>query len=416
MVERDTVGEGAGGELRCPVRFHPLDRADNQAPMEALYQLAAGCPVSSQDHSLYEEVTLVSGYDAVGEVLQRRKEFSNRFGHHFERDPGEDFDGYNIFTQEGAAHRRVRRIVSTTLSPNLVKQVDLYIRQLSAEVVASIPETGHAELRSAWASKIPGRVVVHLLGAPDSDHEQFLNWSVQRVNGLARLVLGEIDLEKMREIEAPFSAYIRNQLELRRTGKVTADDVLTRFLLTTDDEGNSLSEDEIVANAMFLLSAGNGTTVNLLLNMVYELVVTGQWEKVRQDRSLVPVAVEESLRLNPPIQFMLRRPITDTEVAGVPVQAGRVVALSNLGADVDPAIWGPDAREFRLDRESTTKHLGFGMGSHACPGSAVGRQVGDIAMNALLDRFEHLSISPGFEWQRVDYFTSYGPRTLNVEW
>ena len=235
-----------------------------------------------------------------------------------------------------------------------------------------------------------GRVVVHLLGAPDSDHEQFLNWSVQRVSGLARLVLGEIDLEKMREIEAPFSAYIRNQLELRRTGKVTADDVLTRFLLTTDDEGNSLSEDEIVANAMFLLSAGNGTTVNLLLNMVYELVVTGQWEKVQQDRSLVPVAVEESLRLNPPIQFMLRRPITDTEVAGVPVQAGRVVALSNLGADRRSGDLG--ARRPRVppgpgvdDQAPRLRH-----GKPRVPGSAVGRQVGDIALNALLDRVRAL--------------------------
>jgi cytochrome P450 len=415
-MERDSVGERAGDELRCPVRFHPLDRANNRAPMEALYQLAVECPVSPQDHSLYEEVTLVSGYDAVAEVLQRRKEFSNRYGHHFEREPGDDFDGYNIFTQEGAAHRRVRRIVATTLSPALVKQAEPYIRQLSQEVVANIPESGQAEFRSEWASKIPGRVVVHLLGVPDSDHEQFLNWSMQRVAGLARLVLGEIDLETMRDVEAPFSGYIRNQLELRRTGKVTREDVLTRFLVTTDDEGNSLSEDEIVANAMFLLSAGNGTTVNLLLNMVHELVVSGQWERVRQDRSLVPAAVEESLRLNPPIQYMLRRPTSDTEVAGVPVEAGKVLALSNLGADIDPGVWGPDARDFRLDRQATTKHLGFGMGIHSCPGSAVGRKVSDIALNALLDRFEHLSLSPDFEWQRVDYFTSYGPRTLDVEW
>lgn len=416
MVERDAVAEGTGDEVGCPIRFHPLDRGNNQAPIEALYRLAIECPVSPQDHSLYEEVTLVSGYNAVAEVLQRHKEFSNRYGHHFEREPGEDFDGYNIFTQEGADHRRVRRIVATTLSPALVKQSEPYISRLCHEVVANIPEAGRAELRSEWASKIPGRVVVHLLGAPESDHEQFLNWSVQRVAGLARLVLGEIDLETLREVEAPFSGYIRNQLELRRTGKVTGDDVLTRFLMTTDDEGNSLSEDEIVANAMFLLSAGNGTTVNLLLNMTHELLVTGQWEKVRQDRSLVPAVVEESLRLNPPIQYMLRRPTSDTEVTGVPVEAGKVLALSNLGADVDPAVWGPDARDFRLDREATTKHLGFGMGIHSCPGSAVGRKVGDIALNALLDRFEHLSLSPGFEWRRVDYFTSYGPRALDVEW
>jgi cytochrome P450 len=416
MAERGTEIAEAHSTATDRAQLHPLDRQQNDMAVQLLHQLAIECPVSPQPHPSYDPVTLVAGYEAVTEVLQRRKDFSNRCGHSFKSEPGETFDALAIFTQEGDAHRRVRRIVATTLSPALVTQAESHIRAVCNEAAAAIPELGHAELRRDWASKIPGRVVTHLIGVPDSEHEQFLVWATQRMAGLTRLALGEIDLAEMREVEAPFAAYISAQLALRRSGTLSGDDILSRFLVTADEEGDLLSDEEIISNAIFLLTAGNGTTVNLLLSMVYQLIGTGQWGRVSADRSLVPACVEEALRLNPPIQYMLRRPTFDTEVAGCPVAANDVLALSNIGADIDPTVWGPDAREFRLDRSTTTKHLGFGMGSHSCPGSAVARRVADVALNALLDRFNDLSLTSDFEWQEVDYFTSFGPRELTVQW
>jgi cytochrome P450 len=167
---------------------------------------------------------------------------------------------------------------------------------------------------------------------------------------------------------------------------------------------------------VFLLNAGNQTTQNLLMNLVYQLITTDLWNSVRRDRSLVPAAVEESLRLTPPIQYGVRRPTEDTTVGGCPVQAGEVLVMSHLAANRDPSVWGADASVFNPDRDVDAKHLGFGMGPHSCVGSAVARKVATIALNALLDRFSTLRLASDFEWHRQDYWTSMGITSLRVEW
>lgn len=409
----EVVDQGSGG---CPIRLHPFDQPSDGPPYEALTQLALHWPVSHQSHGSYDPVTLVASYDGVVDVLQRRREFTNEFGHSIARDPAETFDALAVFTQEGDPHRRIRRIVAAALSPALVDAATPYLSELSRKVVAELPDSGRAELRSGWAARIPGKVVAHLIGVPDKDHDSFLEWSTARMAGLARYQVGEISLEELRRIEAPFAGYVRQQLDLRRDDPSAPDDVLTRFLTLSDETGAKLSEDEIVTNVVFLLTAGNGTTVNLLLNLVYELITTQNWARVRADRTIVPGAIEESLRLTPPIQFALRRPVADTIVASCPVRAGEVLALSHVGAGCDPQVWGADATQFRPDRPEGPKHLGFGMGHHSCPGAAVARRVGVVAMNALLDRFDRLDLAQDFEWRRVDYFTSLGMRSLQVTW
>jgi cytochrome P450 len=188
------------------------------------------------------------------------------------------------------------------------------------------------------------------------------------------------------------------------------------MLAIEDEDGNHLSDEEILGNAVFLLNAGNQTTQNLLMNLVHQLITADRWHAVRDDRSLVPVAVEESLRLTPPIQYGVRRPTADTTIAGCPVHEGEVLVLSHLAANRDPDVWGEDASRFNLDRHVDAKHLGFGMGPHSCVGSAVARKVAVISMNALLDRFESMRLAPEFTWERQEYWTSMGMVALDVEW
>jgi len=251
---------------------------------------------------------------------------------------------------------------------------------------------------------------------PDEDQEKFFAWTMQKLATISKMTQGAATLEDLREAEAPFNEYLAAQLEQRRAAQGQRDDILTRLLTLEDEEGRHLEDEAIIANCMFLLNAGNQTTQNLLMNLVLELISSGDWRKVRNDRSLVGPAIEESLRLTPPIQYGVRRPNLDTNVGRCPVRAGEPVVVSMLAANREPAAWGEDAAEFRVDRKSSVKHMGFGMGPHACIGTAVARRVSEVAMNALLDRFPILELAPGFKWVRQDYWTSYGMVSLDVVW
>jgi cytochrome P450 len=398
-------------------RFHPLDPRDAEHAFEKLPELSARCPVSHQTHASFDPITLVASYEHVSDVYHRRGEFSNRYGHSILVKPGELHNANNLFTLDGESHRRVRRILVSALTPRHVEAAVPYIMQLAESVVRAIPDSGRVELRSAWATLIPGKAVAHLIGVPDADHNNFFHWTMQKMAALTRVTQGQATVADVRAAEAPFNEFLDEQLRRRRSGEVTSDDILTRLLALEDEEGGGkLSDEEIRANCMFLLNAGNQTTQNLLTSLVHQLVTSGLWRTLRQDRSLVPLAIEESLRLTPPIQYGVRRPVHDIEIGGCPVRHDTPVVLSHVAANRDPRVWGDHGDEFRLDRTNSEKHLGFGMGPHACIGSAAARKIALIAMNALLDRFESLALAPDFQWKRQDYWTSLGMTSLEVVW
>ena len=398
--------------------FHPLDRERAADPFDALATLQSTCPVARIDRERFDPITLITSYQAVTDVYQGRYQFSNRFGHSLAADPGATFDTSTLFSLDGDAHRRVRRALVAALNPHLVDAASPYITDLGAAVVSEIPDTGRADLRTAWATRIPGKVVAHLIGVPEEDHEQFFGWTMAKMATLARMTQGLATVDEVRQVDAPFNRYLQGLLDERRSaaGNGGRDDILSRLLAIEDDDGGHLADREILGNAVFLLNAGNQTTQNLLMNLVHQLITTDQWSAVRDDRSLVPMAVEESLRLTPPIQYGVRRPTEDTTIGGCPVAAGEVLVLSHLAANRDPSVWGEDAARFNLDRTMDVKHLGFGMGPHSCVGSAVARKVAVIAMNALLDRFSSLRLAPGWKWERQDYWTSMGMTSLEVVW
>lgn len=404
--------------LQPPRAFFPLDLEQAAQPFEALAELTRTCPVSRQTRAGFDPITLATGYAAVTDVYQRRGDFNNTYGHSIVADPGQvaERDRNHLFFLDGEAHRRVRRIVVSALTPRQTEAATPYMTELSRSVVAAIPDTGRAELRAAWATRIPGKVVAHMIGVPEDDHDRFFGWTMQKMATISAITQKKATLEDLRRVEVPFNEYLAGQVRQRREAQTPPDDILTRLIQLRDEAGNGLSEEEILGNSMFLLNAGNQTSQNLLVNLVHQLITEGLWKRVRGDRSLVPAAIEESLRLLPPIQYGVRRPYADSQVGGCPVSAGAPVVLSNLAANRDPAAWGEDAAKFRLDRNGAVKHLGFGMGPHACIGSAVARRIAEVAMNALLDRFESLSLAPEFRWKRQSYWTSMGIESLEVTW
>ncbi|KHK89209.1 hypothetical protein LK12_21825 [Novosphingobium malaysiense] len=175
----------------------------------------------------------------------------------------------------------------------------------------------------------------------------------------------------------------------------------------------TLDERHRTARGFFV---GNDTFTSLFLNMLYRLLENRSlWEAVKADRSLVNVAIEESLRLDPPSIGMFRLSTHRIELHGVEIPEHSRVLFAIPGANHDPAVFDrPD--EFRLDRprEEMQRHLGFGFGPHFCPGASIARLEANIALNRVLDRMPDLELTEPPE--RIEPFNFWGYKTFMAKW
>ena len=166
-----------------------------------------------------------------------------------------------------------------------------------------------------------------------------------------------------------------------------------------------------------LMLGGTTTTRDLLGSICLELLRRPELhEQLRRDPSLVPVAVEEGLRLAPPVLFLIRTARRDTELAGEPIGAGERVIAGLAAANRDPEVYdAPD--EFRLDRTDPAPHLSFGYGPHLCVGAALARMEAQEALTGFVEEFRpgELRLRPGFVLEHMPAAFLYGPQRVDVE-
>ena len=166
-----------------------------------------------------------------------------------------------------------------------------------------------------------------------------------------------------------------------------------------------------------LITGGMTTTSQLLGNLVHDVLTDAALEAaVRTDEGALAGAIEESLRLQPPVMFVVRGCVRDTGVGGEPVEAGQRVIIGSASANRDERVFDePDV--FRPDRPNAEQHLTFGYGPHVCPGASLARVVARIGIETLLDRFPPgtLVAAPDHRYENVPTFFECGPRRLLVE-
>jgi cytochrome P450 len=163
-------------------------------------------------------------------------------------------------------------------------------------------------------------------------------------------------------------------------------------LVRAQDEAGTLSEAETLFFAVGLLVAGNETTTRLIGSMVHSLLQhPDQLDLVREDRSLIPAVVEESLRLEGPAQLTLRRATKETVLAGVRIPRNAMIAVLLASANRDESRWGEDAERFDVTRDARG-HLGFSLGAHFCLGAGLARLEGRIAIETLLEDLPSLKL------------------------
>jgi cytochrome P450 len=311
-------------------------------------------------------------------------------------------------------HGKIRRIVNSAIAAHRLGRVEPFARELTRDLLEKVLAKGGGELMDELVMPLPTSVIATLLGVPTRDFHLWGQWSGEVVQGDYPTRNRNERGEGFAGAHPEFATYVDAQIAERRGAADPPDDFVTR-LIRTEVDGESLSDTEIRTLMVFLLVAGNETTRNLIGNL---LVTVGQdpslFRKLQTNPDLIPVAVEESLRLDPPTAVLLRDCIRSTEIHGVPIEKGEKVAFGIASANRDESHYeDPDA--FRLDRPDPKHHLAFGGGPHVCPGSVLARLEARVAVEVFLEGVAEMKLAKDFVREKVPVFWANGPHRLPAE-
>lgn len=286
-------------------------------------------------------------------------------------------------------HTRLRKLVAKVFTPRKISALEPDVTGLVDASLDRIAEAGHVDLVTELAFPLPFTVISRMLGMPPTDHVRLRELTGTLVRSLEPVV----DPDVLRAIDAADEELIartREAIEWKRANP--ADDLLTA-LVSAEDEGQVLTDEELVAQVILLYVAGHETTVNLIANGVLALLRhPDQLAALRADPGLAGNAVEELLRYDSPVQLTRRITTEPFTIAGEQLPAGSFVLASIASANRDERRFGPDAGTLRLDRPEAKHHVSFGAGVHHCLGAALARLEGRVAIQRLVERFGTLEL------------------------
>ena len=336
------------------------------------------------------QLWLTFRYADVSAVLRDRR-LGRIWRDHEPRDAFEPFNllhRHALLESEPPDHTRLRRLVQGAFARGHVERLRPRIRAIADELLDRVAGAGRMDLLADYAEPLPVIVIAELLGVPEADRHLLRPWS----NAIVKMYEYErapgVDITAVRAA-ADFARYLRG---MRAERRARPREDLVSSLVEIEDGGERLSEDELVATCVLLLNAGHEASVNVLGNgMTALLHHPDQLARVRADPALVPTAVEELIRFDPPLQLFERTATEDVEVGAHRVPAGAKVGALLGAANRDPEAFAePD----RLDVARTPNpHVGFGAGIHFCVGAPLARVELQVSLDTLLRRLPRLALA-----------------------
>jgi cytochrome P450 len=289
------------------------------------------------------------------------------------------------------AHTRVRRLITGALTPRAIAGMEPDLIALVDRLLAAIAAKGNVDLIDDFAAAIPIEVIGNLLDVPQQERGPLREWSLAILGALEPVISAEAFARGNQAVK-DFLAYLETLVERRRAKPGNPDrDVLTR-LIQGEDNGERLTEKELLHNCIFLLNAGHETTTNLIGNGLVALSEhPAQKQRLIDHPDLIKIAVEEILRYESSNQLGNRMTTEPLELGGIAMPAGTPVTLCIGAANRDPRQFA-DPETLDIGR-TPNRHLAFGTGAHQCAGMALARLEGAIAISRFLARFPNYALN-----------------------
>lgn len=299
-----------------------------------------------------------------------------------------------MINMNGDEHARVRGVVARAFSARAIAELEPAITQRVDTVLDAIEGRPAVDIVGAVAFRVPVHVICRMLGIEAAaDLDLIRTWSEAMVRSFDP-AMGRDELRAADEAVERFIGFMRSEMAARRADP--GDDLLSAMVRAAAEDG-ALNDDELVANAILLVTAGFETTMSLIAGgILLVLTDTARRDALVADPELAPGVVEEALRLEGPIASVAR--VAAGQVPGTPIEAGDAVVLDLAAAGVDAGVF-PEPHAFDPGR-SPNRHLAFGGGPHFCLGAPLARLEGRIAIERFVARFPRARLAPdGVAWR-----------------
>ncbi|MEO1063326.1 MAG: cytochrome P450 [Actinomycetota bacterium] len=366
---------------------------------------------------------LVLSHAAISEVYADRDMSAARIGNVIRSAPDdvqatlgplEQILSSIIAFQDPPDHTRIRSIMAKSFTPKVIRHQEAAVERIAGRLVADMAASGDTDVVRAVSHPMPAQVIGAMLGLPDGELPRFAAWAQRLVYFVGSSAPTAAQAREIADALGEMHQLLTD-LAARRRAEPT-DDLFSSMLTVADtEEGPGITDDELFANTLFLMTAGHETTTNGITNGLLALLRhPDQRARLGEEPSLIDTAVDEMLRFDSPIQISARLCDRDREIAGRSRRAGDPVVLVIGAANHDPEVFDRPER-FDVGR-AEARHLSFGHGRHHCLGAALARSEMRVVLPALLDAFPALALvdEAALAWQPTLNFR--GVRELEVAW
>src|SRR3954471_9848433 len=378
-------------EQLSDINLYDLDQYERALPLEQLRALRTQAPVFKHDDPEQPDGFWALTRHADVEFVSRNSEVfsSSEKSALIGEFPQESLEQLRLLmlNQDPPQHTRTRSLVNRGFTPRMIGQLEQRIAGVCDQIVEHAVAQGEGDFVTLCAAELPLIVIAELMGVPQEDRHKVFDWS-NRMVGANDPEYG-VTPEEAHSASVEMFMYANALAEEKR--KAPKDDIVTR-LLTEDEQGEILSELEFDSFFMLLAVAGNETTRNAITGGMHALIENpAQWEKLKNDSSLLPSAADEIVRYVSPVMHFRRQATRDIEVGGVQIKKGDKVVIYYTSANRDEAVFeNPDVFDITRD---PNPHLGFGGGGpHFCLRRHLAKLEIEQLFRALIERVDRVEL------------------------
>jgi cytochrome P450 family 142 subfamily A polypeptide 1 len=393
--------------------FDPFDPAQTHAIADVARQLAMEEPVLRLESGF----VIVSRYEDVRQVITNSTVFANAGGF---RPSGlhVPIEDRTLGELDPPEHGPIRRLaIGAAAGPGALDSLKGFARENSRILLDAILARGRGDLVGDFSLVLTNRVIGRLMGVPPEKSD----WLAEQGETILSTDMPVTNCTERgfgyQAAFPEFTAFIDELIQQRLAHPEAAPDATARIIEAAREVGSVPPETIIRMVLIQLLLGGSATTRDFLGNIFHQLILQPDLhEAIRKDPALVPIAVEEGLRLAPPVLFVIRTCAVETELHGTVIAAGERIIAAIAAANRDPAVY-ERPHEFRLDRGDPAAHLSFGQGAHFCVGNQIARMEIREALEVFIERVEpgELRTVPDFELNYMPTPFLFGPVSMMVE-